>query len=239
MGDGSPRHRRSRVGGIFLMWIIGPILVMGILAVGLVRNPPTDALLDYVRQQFNQRTGYTLTFDAGSTIKLWPTGEIDLKGVEIRRPALYPTIGGLIGDAKAISVRFDLLALVIGPRAIESIDIEAPTITAHEADVRLLRNILAAPANAGEPGVMVRRLTVTDGLVTYHVKPPNPAFTLSDVVAEFTNLGGEGVEKFESRMAFNEEPVVRAIAACPVTVLVPVMSRTMCRTVPDWSFWMT
>jgi len=207
MSEGGPQHRRSRAGGIILMWVIGPIAVLCLLAVGIVRNPPTEALLDLVQNQFNKRTGYKLAFDAGSTIKLWPNGEIDLKRVEIRRPALYPTIGGLVADAKTVRARFDLMALVFGPRAIEAIDIEEATVTLHEADVRLLRANLAATANPGAPPVTLTRLNVVDGLFSYHIKPPNAAFTLADFTAELTELGRDGVEKIESRFAFNEQPV--------------------------------
>ncbi len=207
MSEGGPRQRRSRAGRMILMWIIGPIAVLGLLAVGIVRNPPTEALLELVQNQFNQRTGYKLAFDAGSTIKLWPNGEIDLKRVEIRRPALYPTIGGLIADAKEVRARFDLMALVFGPRAIDAIDIEEATVTLHEVDVRLLRANLAATANPSAPPVKLTRLTVVDGFFTYHVKPPNAAVTLADISAELTELGREGVEKIESRFAYNEQPV--------------------------------
>jgi hypothetical protein len=207
MSEGAPRRRPLRVGGFILMWIVGPIAVLGLLAVGLVRHPPSEALLELVQNQFNKRTGYTLTFDAGSTIKLWPNGEIDLKRVEIRRPALYPTIGGLIADAKTVSARFDLVGLVLGPRAIDLISIEEPTITLHEADVRLLRTNLAESATPGAPPVTLKRLTLTDGFLTYHIRPPNPAFTLADLSAELIGLGRNGVEKIETRFSFNEEPV--------------------------------
>jgi hypothetical protein len=207
MGDGSPRRGRSRVGGIILLWIIGPLLVLGLLAVGLVHNPPTAALLDLVQRQFNARTGYNLSFDESSTIKLWPNGEIDLKGVEIRRPALYPTIGGLIADARLVSARFDLMSLVVGPRAIDAIEIHEANFTLHEADMRLLRNNLAASANAGAPPVKIRSLRLDDAYLTYHIRPPNPAFALTELEVALNNVGREGVEKFEGRFAFKEEPV--------------------------------
>ena len=207
MGDGSPRRGRSRVGGIILMWIIGPLLVLGLLAVGLVHNPPTAVLLDLVQRQFNARTGYNLSFDESSTIKLWPNGEIDLKGVEIRRPALYPTIGGLIADARLVSARFDLMSLVVGPRAIDAIEIHEANFTLHEADMRLLRNNLAASANAGAPPVKIRSLRLDDAYLTYHIRPPNPAFALTELEVALNNVDREGVEKLAGRFAFKEEPV--------------------------------
>ena len=207
MSGGSPRQGRSRVGGFILMWIIGPLVVLGLLVIGLVRNPPTESLLELVQHQFRTRTGYDLSFDASSTIKLWPKGEIDLKGVEIRRPALYPTIGGLIADARSVSARFDLITLIVGPRAIDAIDIREANFTLHEADVRLLRTNLAAYANPGAPPVTVRALTLNDAYVTYHVKPPNPAFALTELEAVFSDIGRAGVENFTGRFAFKEEPV--------------------------------
>ena len=69
MSGGSPRQGRSRVGGFILMWIIGPLVVLGLLVIGLVRNPPTESLLELVQHQFRTRTGYDLSFDASSTIK--------------------------------------------------------------------------------------------------------------------------------------------------------------------------
>ena len=207
MGDGSPRQGRSRVGRFILLWIIGLLLVVGLLAVGLVRNPPTEALLDLVQRQFNAHTGYNLTFDASSTIQLWPTGEIDLRGVEIRRPALDPTIGGLIADARLVSARFDLMSLVVGPRVIDAVEVREANFTLHEADVRLLRNNLAANANAGAPAVAVRTVRLDDAYLTYHVRLPNPAFALTQLEMVLNEVGRKGVEKFEGRFAFKEEPV--------------------------------
>ena len=60
MSDGSG-PRKSRFWRRFLLWIIGPLVVLAIGCVALIRNPPQSLLLDALAKEFRKQTGMTPT----------------------------------------------------------------------------------------------------------------------------------------------------------------------------------
>ena len=111
--------RKSRFGRLFVLWLIGPLIVLAIGCVALIRNPPQPLLLDVLAKEFRKQTGFGLTFGAASTITLWPQASLDLRDVKVRRPSLQSARGGVVADAVRVTANLDLKNWLRGDRSID------------------------------------------------------------------------------------------------------------------------
>lgn len=191
MSDGSG-PRKSRFWRRFLLWIIGPLIVLAIGCVALIRNPPQPLLLDALAKEFRKQTGYGLSFDAASTITLWPKATLDLRDVKIRRPSLQSARGGVVADAVRVTANLDLQNWLRGDRSIDVIAVDTPTVTLFDSDLRHLR----AGSGVGKTVIQIRQVTLKDGFVSYHARATNPEFSASKVQATLSDVGAGRIGEF-------------------------------------------
>lgn len=194
------KPRKSRFGWLFTLWVIGPLLVLAIGVVALIRNPPQPLLLSVLAKQFRQHTGYGITFGAGSSIVLWPEAKADLRDVKIRRPTLTRSRGGVVADADRVTAELSLEDWLAGDRTIQAIAVEKPTITVFRSDFRQLQ----AGSGAGTGGVKLRRIDVKNGFLSYHERAASPEFSFSKIEATVTDVGAGRIGGLESRFEWRE-----------------------------------
>lgn len=194
------KPRKSRFGWLLTLWVIGPLLVLAIGGVALVRNPPQPLLLSVLADQFRQHTGYGITFGAGSSIVLWPEAKADLREVKIRRPTLTRSRGGVVADADRVTAELNIEDWLAGDRTVQAITVEKPTITVFRTDFRQLQ----AGSGAGTGGVKLRRIDVKNGFLSYHERAASPEFSFSKIEATVTDIGDGRIGGLDSRFRWRE-----------------------------------
>ncbi len=195
--------RKSRFWRIFAMWIFGPLLVLAIGCVALIRNPPQSLLLGVLAKEFRQQTGYGVGFGTASSVTLWPDAKLDLRDVKVRRPSLKKSRGGVVADAVRVTASFNIQKWLRGDRSIDAVLIETPTVTLFQTDLRQLN----AGSGIGKSAVQIRQVTVKDGFVSYHERPTNPEFSASKIQAALTDVGAGRIGKFSGRFEWRDAAI--------------------------------
>ena len=195
--------RKSRFWRIFAMWIFGPLLVLAIGCVALIRNPPQTLLLGVLAKEFRNQTGYGISFGAASSVTLWPEAKLDLRDVKVRRPSITKLRGGVVADALRITTGLNIQNWLSGDRSIDAVLIETPTVTLFQTDLRQLR----AGSGIGKSTIQLRQVTVKDGFVSYHQRPTNPEFSASKIQATLTDVGAGRIGKFSGRFEWRDAAI--------------------------------
>src|SRR6056297_1779524 len=181
----------------FVFWILGPLTVLGMGVVALVRDPPDAVLLKSFADEIRARTGYEISYSNASSVALWPKGRIVLRDVRINRPALYPTRGGVVVDAATLSLDFDARQVAQG-RRITRITVDQPTLTLHAADLRNLRARSADLRRQDAPDLVFGLVEVREGLFSYHREASNPDVSFGGINATLTNVNLSQVDKLDA-----------------------------------------
>ncbi|MFT5176589.1 MAG: hypothetical protein ACI89J_004704 [Hyphomicrobiaceae bacterium] len=195
--------RTSRFGRQFLLWIIGPLLVLALGAIALVRDPPQPEMLGWLAKEFRSQTGYGLTYGTASSVSLWPEAKLDLRDVKIRRPTLNAARGRVVADANRIAANLDARKWLRGDRAVDTVVIDKPTITLHPADIRQLK----AGSGVGKSSIRVRRVSINDGFVSYHLHPANPEFSVSKIQVTLSEVETARVGNFDGAFLWRDATV--------------------------------
>ena len=204
MADQQPRRSFWRN---FLLWIVGPLVVLGVPIVYLALNPPKTELLELAAEQLKIRTGYDLSFGEGSTFTVWPTPSLDLRNVKVGRPQrVGARVAGLMADAKRLRATLDMTSLLQGDISVTRLELEAPAVTLLDQDLRAFRRIGDRGGKQGH-AFRIEEVVIRDGVGNYVIGGPNPEISFSVESATLGDVTSRKIGKFEGKVLWRGEKI--------------------------------